>query len=116
MLETPYAVCAVAEIGEIAEDELERWVATTRAALDEADTVESYLDWKRQARQTIWLLATETARTSGRRSASVAGTRRKGSCGARFGSSVMRGAAPVCMASSGLSTRSRRRSRVLALF
>jgi hypothetical protein len=51
MLETPYAVCAVAEIGEIAEDELERWVATTRAALDEADTVEGYLDWKRQARE-----------------------------------------------------------------
>jgi GNAT superfamily N-acetyltransferase len=57
MLETPYAVCAMAEIREIAEDELERWVATTRAALDEADTVESYLDWKRQARETIWLLA-----------------------------------------------------------
>ena len=59
MLETPYAVCAMAEIREIAEDELERWVATTRAALDEADTVEGYLDWKRQARETIWLLATE---------------------------------------------------------
>ena len=59
MLETPYAVCAMAEIREIAEDELERWVATTRAALDEADTVESYLDWKRQARETIWLLATK---------------------------------------------------------
>ena len=44
-------------IREIQEDELWRWVATTKAALDEADTVEGYLDWKRQARETIWLLA-----------------------------------------------------------
>jgi GNAT superfamily N-acetyltransferase len=49
----------MAEIREIAEDDLERWVATTRAALDEADTAEGFLDWKRQARETIWLLATE---------------------------------------------------------
>jgi hypothetical protein len=49
----------MAEIREIAEDDLERWVTTTRAALDEADPVEGYLDWKRQARETIWLLATE---------------------------------------------------------
>jgi hypothetical protein len=49
----------MAEIREIAEDDLKRWVATTRAALDEADTVEGYLDWKRQAQETIWLLATE---------------------------------------------------------
>lgn len=47
------------EIEEINEDELERWVAATRAALDEADTVEGYLDWKRQARETIWLLASQ---------------------------------------------------------
>lgn len=47
------------EIREIHEDELERWVAATRAALDEADTVEGYLDWKRQARETIWLLASQ---------------------------------------------------------
>src|SRR4029078_11168506 len=45
------------EIREIAEDELERWIATAKAALDEADTVEGYLDWKRQARETIWLVA-----------------------------------------------------------
>ena len=31
-----------------------------RPALDEADTVEDYLDWKRQARETIWLLASES--------------------------------------------------------
>jgi GNAT superfamily N-acetyltransferase len=49
----------VAEIREVLEGELDRWVETTRAALDEADTVEGYVDWKRHARETIWLLATE---------------------------------------------------------
>ena len=52
------------EIREIDEDELERWVATTKAALDEADTVEGYLDWKRQARETIWLLASRRRRAT----------------------------------------------------
>jgi len=47
----------VTEIREIDERELERWVATTKAAVDEADTVEGYLDWRRQARETTWLLA-----------------------------------------------------------
>jgi len=47
----------VAAIREIDERELERWVATTKAAVDEADTVEGYLDWRRQARETTWLLA-----------------------------------------------------------
>ncbi len=53
------------EIREIAEDELERWIATARAALDEADTAEGYLDWKRQARETIWLLASDDGRDVG---------------------------------------------------
>jgi GNAT superfamily N-acetyltransferase len=53
------------EIREVREDALERWVATTKAALDEADTVEGYLDWKRQARETIWLLATDRGRDVG---------------------------------------------------
>jgi len=53
------------EIQEIGEDELPRWVATTRQALDEADTAEGYLDWKRQARETIWLLATDGGRDVG---------------------------------------------------
>ena len=55
----------MAEIREVEEDELERWVAATKAALDEADTVEGYLDWKRQARETIWLLATDRGRDVG---------------------------------------------------
>jgi GNAT superfamily N-acetyltransferase len=53
------------EIREIAEDELERWIATAKASLDEADTVEGYLDWKRQARETIWLLASDEGRDVG---------------------------------------------------
>jgi GNAT superfamily N-acetyltransferase len=53
------------EIREIAEDELERWIATAKAALDEADTVEGYLDWKRQARETVWLLAADGGRDVG---------------------------------------------------
>jgi GNAT superfamily N-acetyltransferase len=53
------------EIREIAEDELERWIATAKAALDEADTVEGYLDWKRQARETVWLLASDGGRDVG---------------------------------------------------
>jgi GNAT superfamily N-acetyltransferase len=55
----------VTEIREVYEDELDRWVATTRAALDEADTAEGYADWKRQSRETIWLLASEGVRDVG---------------------------------------------------
>ena len=53
------------EIRKIDEDALDRWVATARAALDEADTVEGYIDWKRQARETVWLLATDGGREVG---------------------------------------------------
>ena len=47
------------EVTEINEDELARWVAVVKAATNEADTAEGYLDWKRQARETVWLLASE---------------------------------------------------------
>ena len=47
------------EIREIGERDLARWVAVTKAATNEADTVEGYLDWKRQARETAWLLASD---------------------------------------------------------
>lgn len=53
------------EIREIHEDELDRWVEASKAALDEVDTAEGYLDWKRQARETIWLLASEAGRDVG---------------------------------------------------
>ena len=53
------------DVREVREDELERWIGVARAALDEADTVEGYLDWKRQARQTVWLLASDAGREVG---------------------------------------------------
>jgi GNAT superfamily N-acetyltransferase len=55
----------VTEVREIHEDELERWIGVAKSALDEADTVEGYLDWKRQARETVWLLATDAQRDVG---------------------------------------------------
>jgi GNAT superfamily N-acetyltransferase len=53
------------EVREIHEDELGRWVDAMRAALDEADTVEGYLDWKRQARETAWFLVSDEGRDVG---------------------------------------------------
>ena len=53
------------DIREIDEGELDRFVAAMRAALDEADTAEGYLDWKRQARETTWLVASEGERDVG---------------------------------------------------
>jgi hypothetical protein len=55
----------VTDVSEVDESELARWVAATKAALDEADTVEGYLDRKRQARETIWLLASDEGRDVG---------------------------------------------------
>lgn len=55
----------MAEIREIAEDELPRWVATMRAVDDWTGTVEDYVDWKRQASQTVWLLASDDGRDVG---------------------------------------------------
>ena len=74
------------EIREIREDELERWVDTMRAAFDETPTVGDYLDWKRQARETM--LAARLARTGATwapRSASAAGTRPRAWPAARCG-------------------------------
>ena len=36
-----------------------------QAAVDDADTVEGYLDWKHQARETVWLLARDSSRDVG---------------------------------------------------
>lgn len=55
----------VTEIRAIHEDELDRWVTASKAVLDETGTVEDYLDWKRQARETVWLLATDGERDVG---------------------------------------------------
>ena len=53
------------EIQEIGEPELPRFVATMRAVPEETDTVEGFLDWRRQARETVWLLATDDGRDVG---------------------------------------------------
>ena len=45
------------EVEEIHEDELERLVAALRRGDEEAGSAEEYRDWKRQARETIWLVA-----------------------------------------------------------
>ena len=53
------------QIREIHEDELERWVEVTNAATSRPATAEAFLDWKRQARETIWLLASDGAEDLG---------------------------------------------------
>ena len=45
------------DVEEIHEDGLERLVAALRRGDDEAGSAEEYRDWKRQARETIWLVA-----------------------------------------------------------
>jgi GNAT superfamily N-acetyltransferase len=56
-------------IREIQEDELPRWVAIFNATqpeeADEERLVADFLDWKRQAPQTVWLLAEEDGRAVG---------------------------------------------------
>ena len=53
------------QIREIHEDELERWMASYNAAMPSPGTVEEMLDWKRQATETIWLLASDGTRDVG---------------------------------------------------
>jgi GNAT superfamily N-acetyltransferase len=54
---------AAASIREIHEDELARWAAVVNATeperANEVSLVADFLDWKRQAPQTVWLLAEE---------------------------------------------------------
>jgi GNAT superfamily N-acetyltransferase len=49
------------QIREIREAELERWVAASNATQPSPGTVEEFLDWKRQATETVWLLASDGA-------------------------------------------------------
>ena len=54
---------AAAAIREIHEDDLPRWVAVVNATgpepANEEGLVADFLDWKRQAPETVWLLAEE---------------------------------------------------------
>jgi mycothiol synthase len=56
----------VIDVREIGEDELADWVAVSKAAEAEPGTVEDYLDWRRQAEETAWLLATLEGEPAGR--------------------------------------------------
>lgn len=53
------------EIREIEDGELEQWVATMRAVDEDTGTVEDYVDWRRQAQETVWLLASDAGRDVG---------------------------------------------------
>ncbi len=47
------------DVREIHEKDLPRFVATMGAVLGETPSVEGLVDWKRQARETVWLLLTQ---------------------------------------------------------
>lgn len=53
------------EVRAIEDGELERWVAVMRAVDKDTGTVADYVDWQRQARETVWLLASAGARDVG---------------------------------------------------
>jgi GNAT superfamily N-acetyltransferase len=55
----------VNEIREIEDGELEQWVTTMRAVDEDTGTVEDYVDWRRQAQETVWLLASDAGRDVG---------------------------------------------------
>ena len=49
----------------IDDGELERWVAAMRAVDEDTGTVEDYVDWRRQAQETVWLLSSDAGRDVG---------------------------------------------------
>ena len=53
------------EIRSIGDGELDRWVAIMRAVDEDTGTVEDYVDWRRQAHETVWLLASDGNRDVG---------------------------------------------------
>jgi GNAT superfamily N-acetyltransferase len=53
------------EIRSIGDGELDRWVAVMRAVDEDTGTVEDYVDWRRQAQETVWLLASDGDRDVG---------------------------------------------------
>jgi mycothiol synthase len=52
----------VHDVREIQEGELDRWVAAMRAVDEDTGAVEDYVDWRRQAQDTVWLLASDRGR------------------------------------------------------
>ena len=53
------------DVHEIEEGELDRWVAAMRAVDENTGTVEDYVDWRRQAQDTLWLLTSKSGRDVG---------------------------------------------------
>ena len=53
------------QIREIEDGELDRWVAVMREVDEDTGTVADYIDWRRQAQETVWLLASAGGRDSG---------------------------------------------------
>jgi mycothiol synthase len=49
----------------IDDGELERWVVAMRSVDNDTGTVEDYVDWRRQAQDTVWLLASHGERAVG---------------------------------------------------
>src|SRR5436309_3121100 len=76
---------AVDEIRAIDDDELERWVATMRAVDEDTGTVEDYRDWRRQAGDSVWLLASDGRKDIGAAVGVVGWTSRRASRVARYG-------------------------------
>jgi GNAT superfamily N-acetyltransferase len=58
-------IVRVDEIRPIDDGDLERWVAAMRSVDEDTGTVEDYVDWRRQAQDTVWLLASDGARELG---------------------------------------------------
>jgi GNAT superfamily N-acetyltransferase len=49
----------VHEVREIEDGELDRWVAVMREVDEDTGTVDDYVDWRRQAQETVWLIASQ---------------------------------------------------------
>jgi GNAT superfamily N-acetyltransferase len=58
-------IVRVNEIRAIDDGELERWVAAMRSVDKDTGTVEDYVDWRRQAQETVWLLVSDGSRDIG---------------------------------------------------
>jgi GNAT superfamily N-acetyltransferase len=55
----------VDEIRAIGDGELDRWVAVMREVDEDTGTIEDYVDWRRQAQETMWLVASHGGRDVG---------------------------------------------------
>ena len=62
----PRIVCVMTEIDEIGVDDLERWIGIAgRVRADRKGGVAEYIDWKRQAEDMVWLVASRDGEDAG---------------------------------------------------